>query len=175
MRMAGEWFEAARRYTDSPSLGRCVHDVQGTMIKKALRRQVHRPQFTPKDSEFEVLTKLMVLEQQPAQAQEPRTHEITFFGPILSTFGSHSGHHCAGIPKSKGERPNPIKRAGKEATAKKIPGKGSRHRHPWFNTMRVKRRSEHHIVRSKRSLSRRPRSQSSRPDTRMRMKASSLN
>jgi hypothetical protein len=121
MRMSSEWFEAARRYTDSPSLGRCVHHVRGTMIKKALRKQVHRPQFTPKDWEFEVLTKLMVLGQQPAQAQEPTTHEITSFGPTLSTFDSPSGHHCAGIPKSKGERLNPIKHAGKEATAKNNP------------------------------------------------------
>ncbi len=115
MHMSSEWFEAARKYTDSPSLGRCVHHVRGTMIKKALRKQVHRPQFTPKDWEFEVLTKLMVLGQQPAQAQKPRTHEITLFGTTLSSFGSPSGHHCAGIPKSKGERSNPIKRAGKEA------------------------------------------------------------
>jgi hypothetical protein len=65
------------------------------------------------------------LGQQPAQAQEPRTHEITFFGPTLSTFDSPSGRHCAGIPKSKGERSNPIKRAGKgkEATAKNDPRK----------------------------------------------------
>jgi hypothetical protein len=61
MRMSSEWFEAARRYTDSPSLGRCVHHVRGTTIKKALHKQVHQPKFTPKDWEFEVLTKLMVL------------------------------------------------------------------------------------------------------------------
>jgi hypothetical protein len=65
----------------------------------------------------------MVLGQQPAQAQEPRTHEITFFEPTFSTFDSPSGRHCAGIPKSKGERSNPIKRAGKETTAKKDPRK----------------------------------------------------
>jgi hypothetical protein len=77
-----------------------------------------RPQFTPKDWEFEVLTKLVVLGQQPAQAHEPRTNEIAFFGPTLSTFDSPSGHYCAGIPKLKGERSNPNKRAGKEMTAK---------------------------------------------------------
>jgi hypothetical protein len=31
MRMSSEWFEAVRRYTDSPSLGRCVHHVRGTV------------------------------------------------------------------------------------------------------------------------------------------------
>jgi hypothetical protein len=123
MRMSSEWFEAARRYTDSPSLGRCVHHVRGTTIKKALRKQVHQPKFTPKGWEFEMLTKLLVLGQQPAQTQEPRTHEITFFGPTLSTFDSPSGHYCAGIPKSKGERSNPIKRAGKLGTAKNDPRK----------------------------------------------------
>jgi hypothetical protein len=88
MRMTSDWFEATRRYTDSSSLGRCMHHVRGPMIKKTLRKQVHRPQFTPKDWEFEVLG------QQPAQAREPRTHEIAFFGPILSTFDSPSEHHC---------------------------------------------------------------------------------
>ena len=48
MRMSSAWFEAARSYTDSPSLGRCVHHVQGTTIKRALRKQVHQPKFTPK-------------------------------------------------------------------------------------------------------------------------------
>ena len=86
MRMSSEWFEAARArsYTDSPSLGRCVHHVRGTTIQTALRKQVHQPKLRPKDWEFEVLTKLMVLGQQPAQTQEPRTHEITFLGPTLS-------------------------------------------------------------------------------------------
>jgi hypothetical protein len=98
MRMTSDWFEATRRYTDFPSLGRCVHHVRGPMIKKTLRKQVQRPQFTPKDWEFEVLTKLVVLGQQPAQAREPRTHEIAFLGLTLSTFDSPSGHHCAGIP-----------------------------------------------------------------------------
>jgi hypothetical protein len=118
MRMTSDWLEATRRYTDSPSLGRCVHHVRGPMIKKTLRKQVHRPQFIPKDWELEVLTKLVVLGQQPAQTREPRTHKVAFFGPTLSTFDSASGHHCAGIPKSKGERSNPTKRAGKEITAK---------------------------------------------------------
>ena len=66
---------------------------------------------TPKDWEFELLTKLLVLGQQPAQTQEPETNEITFLGPTLSTFDSPSGHHCVGIPKSKGEQSNPIVRA----------------------------------------------------------------
>jgi hypothetical protein len=123
LRMSSEWFEAARGYTDSSSLGRCVHHVRGTISKKALRKQVHRPHFTPTDWEFEVLTKLMVLGQQPSQTQEPRTREITFLGPTLSTFDSPSGHHCAGIPKSKGERSNPTKRAGKKATVKNDPRK----------------------------------------------------
>jgi hypothetical protein len=121
-RMSSEWFEAARAYTDSPSLGRCVHHVRGTMIKKALRRQVHRPHFTPTDWEFEVLTKLLVLGQQ-SQTQEPTTHEVTFLGPTLSTFDSPSGYHRAGIPKSKGERFNPTKRAGKIGMAKNDPRK----------------------------------------------------
>jgi hypothetical protein len=34
MRMTSDWFEAAWRYTDSSSLGRCVHHVRGPMIKK---------------------------------------------------------------------------------------------------------------------------------------------
>ncbi len=118
MRMSSEWFVAARSYTDSPSLGRCVHHVQ-----TALRKQVHQPKFTPKDWEFEVLTKLMVLGQPPAQIQEPKTHEINFLGPALSIFDSPSGHHCAGIPKSKGERSNPTKRAGKLGTATHDPRK----------------------------------------------------
>ena len=54
MRMSSEWFEAARSYTDSSSLGRCVHHVRGTTIKRALRKQVHQPKFTPKDWEFEI-------------------------------------------------------------------------------------------------------------------------
>jgi hypothetical protein len=123
MCMSSEWFEAARSYTDSPSLGRCVHHVRGTMIKRTLRKQIHRLQFTPKDWEFEVLTKLMVLGQQPAQTQEPRTQEITFLGPTLSTFDSPSGHHCAGIPKSKGERSNPTKHPGKLGTTTNDPRK----------------------------------------------------
>jgi hypothetical protein len=78
MRMPSAWFEAARSYTDSPSLGRCVHHVRGTIIRRTLRNQVHQPRNTPKDWEFEVLTKLLVLGQQPAQTQEPKTNEITF-------------------------------------------------------------------------------------------------
>ncbi len=123
MRMSSEWFEAAWRYTDSSSLGRCVHHVRGTMIKKELRKQVHRPHFTPTDWEFEVLTKLLVLGQQPPQTQEPTTREITFLGPTLSTFDSPSENHCAGISKSKDERSNLTKRAGKKATAKNDPRK----------------------------------------------------
>ena len=69
------------------------------------------------------MTKLLVLGQQPAQTQEPKTNEITFLGPTLSTFDSPSGHHSAGIPKSKGERSNPTKRAGKIGTAKNDPRK----------------------------------------------------
>jgi hypothetical protein len=130
MRMSSEWFKAARSYTDSPSLGRCVHHVRGTTVKKALRNQVHQPKFKPKDWEFEVLTKLMVLGHQPAQTQELATHEVIFFRPTLSPFDSPSGHHCAGIPKSKGERSNPTKRAGKLGTATNNP-----------------RRSKHHMVR----------------------------
>ena len=34
-----------------------------------------------------MLTKLLVLGQQPAQTQEPKTNEITFLGPTLSTCG----------------------------------------------------------------------------------------
>jgi hypothetical protein len=70
-----------------------------------------------------VLTKLLVLGQQPAQTQEPKTNEITFLGPTLSTFDSPSGHQSAGIPKSKGERSNPTKRAGKLGTATHDPRK----------------------------------------------------
>jgi hypothetical protein len=33
MRMPSAWFEAARSYTDSLSLGRCVHHVRGATIK----------------------------------------------------------------------------------------------------------------------------------------------
>jgi hypothetical protein len=123
MRMSSEWFVAARSYTDSPSLGRCVHHARGTTIKMELRKQVHQPKFSPKDWEFEVLTKLKVLGQQPAQTQEPSTYEITFLGPTLSTFDSPSEHHCAGIPKSKGERSNPTKRAGKLGKATNDPRK----------------------------------------------------
>ncbi len=100
MRMSSEWFEAARSYTDSPSLGRCVHHVRGTTIKRALRKQVHQPKFTAKDWEFEVLTKLLVLRQQPAQTQEPRTQEITFFEPTLSRFPQRTSQ-CR-HPKIKG-------------------------------------------------------------------------
>ncbi len=57
-----------------------IHHVRGTTIRRTLRKQVHQPKNTPKDWEFEVLTKLLVLGQQPAQTQEPRTHEITFLG-----------------------------------------------------------------------------------------------
>ncbi len=129
MRMSSEWFEAARRYTDSPSLGRCVHHVRGTLIKKALRKQVHQPQFIPKDWEFEVLTKLMVLGQQPAQAQEPRTHEITFF--------ENSAHSIPPaditVQVSQNQRvrgPTPSNVRVRRQQRKTIPGKGSRHRHP---------------------------------------------
>ncbi len=69
-----------------------------------------------------MLTKLLVLGQQP-QTQEPTTHEITFLGPTLSTFDSPSGNHCASIQKSKGERSNPTKRAGKIGTTKNDPRK----------------------------------------------------
>ncbi len=175
MRMSSKWFEAARSYTDSPSFGRCVHHVRETTIKKALRKQVHQPKFTPKDWEFEVLTKLMVLGQQPAQTQEPRTHEFTFVGPTLSTFDSPNGHHCAGIPKSKDERSNPTKRVSKLGTAKNDPRKRVKASAFMVQRDESKRRSKHHIVRSKTSLSRRSRSQPSRPDTRVQMKASSLN
>jgi hypothetical protein len=48
---------------------------------------------------------------------------MTFLGPALSTFDSPSGHHSAGIPKSKGERSNPTKRAGKLGTATNDPKK----------------------------------------------------
>jgi hypothetical protein len=123
MRMTSEWFVAARRYTDSPSLGRCVHHVRRQGVQPILRRQVHPPRFTPNDWEFEVLTKLIVVGQPPVLPDESRTHAISFIGPTLSTFDSPSGHHCAVIPKSKGVRSNPNKRAGKETSARNDPSK----------------------------------------------------
>ncbi len=177
MRMTSDWFARARRYTDSPSLGKCVHHVRRQGLHPTLRKQVHKPHFTPKDWEFEVLTKLVVLGQVPAQPDESRTPTIAFLGPTLSTFDPPSEHHCAVSPKSKGERSNPNKRAGKKTSARNDPvnGSGSWHLHQWFNLTRIKRRLEHHIVRSKTPLCCRQRSQSLRRDTRMLMKASSTN
>jgi hypothetical protein len=61
MRMTSEWFAAARKYTDSPSLGRCVNHVRGPRVQRTLQEQVHIIPFTPKHWEFEVLTKLVVV------------------------------------------------------------------------------------------------------------------
>ena len=123
MRMTSDWFAAARKYTDSPSLGRCVNHVRGPRVQRTLQEQVHIIPFTTKDWEFEVLNKLVVVGQQPAASGESRTREIAFLGPTLSTFDSPSGHHCAVIPKSKGEKYNNNKRAGNKRVASNDPRK----------------------------------------------------
>jgi hypothetical protein len=120
MRMTSEWFAAARKYTDSPSLGRCVNHVRGPRVQRTLKEQVHIIPFTPKDWEFEVLTKLVVL-QQPTVSGESKTR-VAFLGPTLSTFNSPSGHHCAVIPKSKGAKYN-NKRAGNKRVPSNDPRK----------------------------------------------------
>jgi hypothetical protein len=104
-------------------LGRCVHHVHRRGVQPILRKQVHRPRFTPNDWEFEVLTKLVVVGQPPVRLDVSRTHAISFLGPTLSTCDSPSGHHCAVIPKSKGVRSNPNKRAGKETSVRNDPSK----------------------------------------------------
>jgi hypothetical protein len=122
MRMTSERFAAARKYTDSPSLGRCVNHVRAPRVQRTLKEQVHIIPFTPKDWEFEVLTKLVVVGQQPAVSGESKTR-VAFLGPTLSTFDSPSGHHCAVIPKSKGEKYNNNKRAGNKRVASNDPRK----------------------------------------------------
>ena len=120
------WLAAARRYTDSPSLGRCVHHARRQGVQPILRRRVHPPRFTPIDWEFEVLTKLIVVGQPPVRPDESKTHAISFLGPTLSIFDSPSGNHCTVIPKSKGVRSHPNKRAGKDTSARNDPSPNKR-------------------------------------------------
>jgi hypothetical protein len=65
MRMSAEWFKAAKAHMDLPALGRSVHHVKGQCVQRTLTLQVHhKSPSEPKNWEFEVLTKMVIVKQQ---------------------------------------------------------------------------------------------------------------
>jgi hypothetical protein len=83
MRMTAEWFKAAKAYMNSPSLGRSVHHVKGHRVQPTLNSQVHRKRSTPKDWEFEVLTKMIVIQKHQIASEEWLVYARAFLAPDL--------------------------------------------------------------------------------------------
>jgi hypothetical protein len=83
MRMSAKCFKAAKAYMDSPSLGRSVHHVRGHRVQHTLNSQVHRKQSTPKDWEFEVLTKMVVIQKHQIASEEWLVYASAFLAPDL--------------------------------------------------------------------------------------------
>jgi hypothetical protein len=83
MRMTAEWFKAAKPHMDSPSLGRSVHHVKGHRVQPTLNSQVHRKRSTPKDWEFEVLTKMAVVQKHQIASEEWLAYARAFLAPGL--------------------------------------------------------------------------------------------
>ncbi len=81
-RMTAEWFKAAKAHLDSPSLGRSVYHVKGHRVQPTLNSQVHRKRATPNDWEFEVLTKMVVVQKHQI-ASEWLVYARGFFAPGL--------------------------------------------------------------------------------------------
>ena len=91
MRMTAEWFKAAKPHMDSPSLGRSVHHVKGHRVQPTLNAQVHRKQSTPKDWEFEVLTKMVVIQKHQIASEEWLVYARAFLAPDLHTPRTQEG------------------------------------------------------------------------------------
>jgi hypothetical protein len=84
MRMSAEWFKAAKAHMDLPSLGRSVHHVKGQYVQRTLTLQVHhRSASEPKNWEFEVLTKMVIVKQQQIASEEWLTYARAFLAPSV--------------------------------------------------------------------------------------------
>ncbi len=70
LRMTAEWFSAAKAHMNSPFLGRSVHHVKGDRVQRTLDLQVHYKKPTPNDWEFEVLTKMAVVQKHQTASKE---------------------------------------------------------------------------------------------------------
>ena len=69
---------------DLPSLGRSVHHVKGQYVQRTLTLQVHhRSASEPKNWEFEVLTKMVIVKQQQIASEEWLTYARAFLAPSL--------------------------------------------------------------------------------------------
>jgi hypothetical protein len=101
MRLSAEWFKAAKAYMDSPSLGRSVHHVRGHRDRPILNSQVHRKQSTPKDWEFEVLTKMVVIQKHQIASKEWLVYARAFLAPDLQQ-STPRGPKRDLSPKTKG-------------------------------------------------------------------------
>ncbi len=84
MRMTSDWFAAAKAYRNLPSLGRSVHHVRGYRLQLTLTLQVHRKRGTSENWEFEVLTKMGVV-QKHRISDESLAHAIEFLEPSFGT------------------------------------------------------------------------------------------
>jgi hypothetical protein len=84
MRITAEWFKAAKTHMNSPSIGRSVHHVKGRHVQRALTLQVHHKCASqPKNWEFEVLTKMVIVKQQQIASEEWLTYARAFLAPSL--------------------------------------------------------------------------------------------
>ncbi len=95
MRMTAEWFKAVKAHMASPSLGRFVHHVKGDRVQPTLNAQVHPKGPTPNDwREFEVLTKMVVIQKQQIASEEWLAYARAFLAPGLqqSTPQESNGH-----------------------------------------------------------------------------------
>jgi hypothetical protein len=81
MQMTAEWFKAAKSYLASSSLGRSVHHVKGDQVQPTLNSQVHPKGFTPNGWEFEVLTKMVVIQKQEFASEEWLAYTSAFLAP----------------------------------------------------------------------------------------------
>ena len=117
MRMTADWFATAKRYLALPAHGRSVHHVTGDEVQAILNSTDYEPP-TPKDWEFEVLTKKVVFHAHhwgsttttpDTTVPEPSTHTLT---SRLETKGVLT-------PKTKGVTlPNDHKRSVKRYVAR---------------------------------------------------------
>jgi hypothetical protein len=79
-----EWFKAAKAHMDLPSLGRSVHHVKGQDVQRTLTLQVHhKSPSEPKNWQFEVLTKMVIVKQQQIASEEWLTYARAFLAPSL--------------------------------------------------------------------------------------------
>ena len=117
MRMTADWFATAKRYLALPAHGRSVHHVTGDEVQAILNSTDYEPP-TPKDWEFEVLTKKVVFHAHH-WGSTTTTPDTTVPEPSTHTLTSRPETKGVLTPKTKGVTlPNDHKRSVKRYVAR---------------------------------------------------------